>query len=188
VKDKINKLKEVEKKIQNCPLCKLDSIGKLVFGEGDINAKVMFIGEAPGKTEAQTGLPFVGRSGKLLRKLITQIGLLEQEVYITSPVKYLPKRGTPTTSQITHSREHFEKQVKIISPKVMVLLGSTASFAVLGEKIPVMKRHGQAIQKDDRFYFFTIHPAAALRFQKYQGVIKEDFLKLKKLLIKEKIL
>lgn len=172
---KIDALRQIAEEIEGCRLCKKDSIGIAVPGEGNPNAKVMFVGEAPGKTEAATGRPFVGRSGKYLRLLIKNANLKEEEVYITSPVKYLPKRGTPTPAQIEHGRTHFLKQIEVIDPQILVLLGSVAAQGVLGRKIPVMKEHGTT-------YFLTIHPAAALRFTKFRKIIEGDFLRLKKLI------
>src|SRR5690349_2181245 len=124
-------LDALRKEIKACHVCKARSSGEMVFGEGSSDAKVMFIGEAPGHKEAQSGRPFIGRSGKLLRALIEEIGLREDDVYITSPVKYLPDSGTPTISQIEHAKTHFEKQLEIINPKIYILLGATAVFAVL---------------------------------------------------------
>jgi uracil-DNA glycosylase family 4 len=180
--DKTKALEKVAQEIKVCSLCKIDKIGEAVPGEGNADADIVFVGEAPGKTEAQTGRPFVGRSGKLLRSLIQEVGLNEEEVYITSPVKYLPKRGTPTPQDIQHGRIHFLKQLDIIEPKIIVLLGSVAVQGVLGEKVPVMKKHGTTIQRDNRLYFFTLHPAAGLRFAKLKIIIKEDFKTLKDLL------
>lgn len=179
--DKQKEIKKIEKEIENCRICKIGKSGKAVVGEGNINAKIMFVGEAPGKNESKTGRPFIGRSGKLLRGFITQnLGLKESDVYITSPVKYLPNRGTPTTADIKHGNIHFLKQVKIINPKIMVLLGSTAAFAVLDEKIPVLKRHGGIIKRGNVDYFLTLHPAAVLRFPgKFKRIYEEDFKKLK---------
>lgn len=142
----------------------------------------MFIGEAPGRTEAEAGRPFVGRSGKLLRKLIADVGLREEDVYITSPVKYLPVYITPKPLDIAHGKTHLDKQIHIIDPKIIVLLGNTAIQGVLGRKIAVMKEHGTIMKESNRTYFITVHPAAAIRFQKFRPIIEEDFKKLKKLL------
>src|SRR5581483_12509208 len=89
-------LDKIAKEIENCQVCQEDKIGIAVPGEGDPDADIVFLGEAPGKQEAQTGRPFIGRSGKLLRIVIKDAGIKEEDVYITSAVKYLPKRGTPT--------------------------------------------------------------------------------------------
>lgn len=179
---KQKELNEIKKQVETCPTCQQDSIGIAVFGEGNINAKIMFVGEAPGKNEAKIGRPFIGRSGKLLRKCIQDVGLHEENVYITSPVKYLPKRGTPSKQQIYHAKTHFDKQVQLINPQVIILLGKTAIYAVLEEDIPVLARHGEVILKNNRIYLITIHPSAALRFPKYKSIIIEDFNKIKSII------
>lgn len=177
--DKQAKLDVITQQIEECELCKIDKVGKAVPGEGNPDADVVFIGEAPGKTEAATGRPFIGRSGKLLRKLIAEAGLTDDEVYITSPVKRLPTYVTPKPADIAHGKVHLDAQLAVIEPKVIVMLGSVAAQALLGEKIPVSTRHGEIIEKDGRKYFVTVHPAAALRFTKMRNLLLEDFKKLK---------
>ncbi len=175
-------LKEIIKEIAACTICPLGKSGKPVPGEGNPNADIVFIGEAPGRQEALTGRPFIGRSGKLLRSLIREAGLREEDVYITSPVKYLPDRGTPTPRDIAHGRIHLAKQLQIINPKVIVLLGNTAIQGVLEQKIPITREHGNIIEKDGKKYFLTFHPSAGLRFPPIKEKIKEDFKKLKKII------
>jgi len=175
-------LNKIAKEIEKCGICKKGKSGKAVAGEGNPDAKIVFIGEAPGKQEAETGRPFVGRSGKLLRSLITEIGLKEKDVYITSPVKYLPDRGTPSKKDIAHGKIHFDKQLAIINPKIVVLLGSVAAQGVLNEKIPINKMHGEVIERNRKKYMITFHPAAALRFPPLKEKLKKDFRKLKLLL------
>src|SRR2546425_9448635 len=106
--DKQTQLDKISKEIELCKVCKVGKTGKAVPGEGNPDAKIVFLGEAPGKKEAETGRPFVGRSGQLLRSLIKEVGLKEDEVYITSPVKYLPLRGTPTPQDIAHGKTHLD--------------------------------------------------------------------------------
>lgn len=181
---KQQQLDQIAKEIENCDICKEDKIGVAVPGEGNPDADIVFIGEAPGKTEARTGRPFVGRSGQLLRGLIREIGLDdEKDVYITSPVKYLPERGTPTSEDIAHGRIHLMKQFAVIQPKVVVLMGRVAAEGVLEKKVAVVKERGQIIENREGIkYFLTYHPAAALRFPvKFKGVLKEDFKKVKEL-------
>lgn len=182
---KQQQLHRIAKEIENCAVCREGKTGKAVPGEGNPDADIVFIGEAPGRQEAATGRPFVGRSGQLLRSFIREIGLDDQkDVYITSPVKYLPTRGTPNSQQIAHGREHLMQQLKIIQPKVVVLLGRVAAEGVLQSKISVVKNRGTVIaQKNGTQYFLTYHPAVALRFpQKFKPVLKEDFLKIKQLI------
>ncbi len=181
---KQEQLDQITKEIENCAICKKDKIGVAVPGEGNPDADIVFIGEAPGKTEAKTGRPFIGRSGQLLRGLIREIGLDdEKDVYITSPVKYLPERGTPTSEEIAHGRTHLMKQFAVIQPKFVVLLGRVAAEGVLEKKVFVTKDRGQVIEEKDGIrYFLTYHPAAALRFPvKFKPTLKEDFLKVKEL-------
>ncbi len=175
-------LEKIAQEISVCKICKRASLGVPVPGEGNPNAKIAFIGEAPGKTEAATGRPFVGRSGKLLRACIQELGLDDLKgVYITSTVKYLPKAGTPDKKQIVHGMAHLEKQLEIIDPKIIVLLGATAGFGVLGEPIPVAKMHGKVLDREGKRYFISYHPAAILRFPKLKKFFLSDFRKLKKL-------
>jgi uracil-DNA glycosylase family 4 len=178
----VNKQKELDKialEIESCKICKIGKSGKAVVGEGSADAKIVFIGEAPGRNEAVIGRPFIGRSGKYLRSMIDSIGLKESEVYITSPVKYLPDRGTPTSEDIAHGKIHLDKQLEVIKPKLVVLLGRVAAEGVLGKKVFVIKEHGQIIDKQDSAqYFLTLHPAAVMRFQKNRPLFEADFKKL----------
>lgn len=182
MQNKAEKLQEIALEIEVCETCKIGKHGKAVAGEGNPDAKVMFVGEAPGRTEAETGRPFVGRSGKLLRKLIERAGLREKEVYITSPVKYLPDYITPKPSDIEHGFTHFGKQIEIIDPKIIVLLGRVACLAVLKKNISVVLRHGEIVEENGRKYYITVHPAAALRFKKMKALLEEDFKALQQLI------
>ncbi|MDE2590697.1 MAG: uracil-DNA glycosylase [Patescibacteria group bacterium] len=177
-------LDTIANEIVHCKTCKEHSIGKAVPGEGSPDARVMFVGEAPGKLEAETGRPFIGRSGKLLRAMIGDSGMLEKDVYITSPVKYLPTYKTPNSEDIAHGKTHIDKQIAVINPQIIVLLGSVAIQAVLGEKIPVLSRHGTIVEKNGRTYFLTMHPAAVLRNPTLSKTFAQDFTKLKNLLAK----
>jgi DNA polymerase len=178
---KARTLERIGQEIEHCKICKAGKSGKAVPGEGNPEAAIVFMGEAPGKTEAQTGRPFIGRSGKLLRGLILDAGLDEEDVFIMSPVKYLPDRGTPTKSDITHGMIHTKRQLEVIDPKLIVLLGSVATQGVLGEKIPVTKRHGEILERNGKQYMVTFHPAAALRFPSLREDLMKDFEKLKTL-------
>lgn len=175
-------LDAIAAEIVKCKLCKVGTTGLSVPGEGDANADVVFIGEAPGKNEAKTGKPFIGRAGKILRSGIASIALKDEDVYITSPVKYLPIQGTPSLQQIEHGKVHLFAQLDIINPKVVVLLGRVAVLAVLGEAVPMTKVHGKILKKDDRTYFFMLHPAAPLYSPKLLAEFMNDFKKLKTIL------
>lgn len=183
-------LDQIAQEIALCTACKVGKIGKAVPGEGDPNAKIVFIGEAPGRTEGETGKPFIGRSGQYLTKLIESIGLNRKDVFITSPVKYFPviKRtnGTvigraPTDAEIAHGKTHLFRQLNVIKPKIIVLLGRVAAVALLGKSPMISQAHGTSITQDRRKYFITYHPAAAIRFKKFKPLIESDFKKFKRL-------
>lgn len=178
MKDKNVLLEKIAREILRCQICKSTGNGKAVPGEGSSRAKIIFVGEAPGKEEAKVGRPFVGRSGKLLRSLIQKIGLREKGIYITSPVKYLPKRGTPAKKDVDHGRSHLLKQLQVINPKIIVLLGRVAALALLEREAKVRKEHGKFLKKGGRTYFLTFHPAAALRSSTVKRLFAKDFQKL----------
>ena len=175
-------LRKIAKEIENCKTCRQGKTGKAVAGEGNPNAKIVFIGEAPGKTEAETGRPFVGRAGKLLRLIIKDIGIDEKDVFIANPVKYLPLKGTPSASDMKHGMTHLEKQLMIINPKIIVLLGRVAIHSVLDSKISVKNDHGKVVEKDGIRHLLVFHPSAALRFPPLKKLVVEDLGKLKKLI------
>ena len=177
-------LDEITKEIEQCEVCKQGKIGVAVSGEGNPDADVVFIGEAPGKKEAETGRPFIGRSGQLLRSLIRDVLGLDdlKDVYITSPVKYLPIKITPKPAEIAHGKTHLDKQLAIVDPKIVVLMGGVAAQGVLGEKVAVKTEHGKVLERNGNRYFITVHPAAGLRFPPLLETFKQDFQKLREVL------
>jgi DNA polymerase len=175
-------LHRIAREIAACRVCKRGCTGLPVPGEGSAFAHVVFVGEAPGKEESKTGRPFVGRSGKLLRQAIRDIGLDDREVFITSPVHYLPLRGTPDRDMVLHGREHLFRQLEVIRPEVVVLLGKTACLALLDRTVEVAKEHGTIVKSDGRSCFITLHPAYALRFPIGREQFLEDFRKLRRML------
>jgi len=174
-KEKKQKLLElIAEEIEQCKICKKNTIGKSVPGEGNPDADIMFIGEAPGKNEAETGRPFVGRAGKMLREGIAMLGLNDWDVYITSPVKRLPIHTTPIAEEVAHGKTHLLKQFDVIEPKIIVLLGRVAALAMLDKDISVMKEHGKVLRRPDgRLYMIMMHPAAPL----YSGNLREAYFK-----------
>jgi uracil-DNA glycosylase len=181
----MSKQKELDKiaaQIGACKPCRKGKVGLPVPGEGNPDADIVFVGEAPGKQESLIGRPFVGRSGKLLRGLIAQAGLRELDVFITSPVKYLPKHVTPKPDEIAHGREHLNAQLKIIKPKLVVIMGRVACLAVLERNCSVASEHGKIIEsRNGTDYFLSYHPAAALHAPNLRPALVADFKKLKKL-------
>jgi len=174
-------LEKIAREIIACARCKKDGTGKAVPGEGSPSAQIFFVGEAPGKEEAKVGRPFVGRSGKFLRDNIRKIGIDEDNIFITSPGHYLPLRRTPSKETILHGRTHLLRQVKIIDPRIMVLLGNTACIAMLGGKVEIASEHGTLIERNGRKFFITFHPAYAMRFPEGRKLFLRDFQKLKKI-------
>jgi DNA polymerase len=174
-------LEAIAEEIAQCRSCRRNKVGKPVPGEGNPDADIVFIGEAPGKQEAASGRPFVGRAGKLLRSMIRKAGLKEEDVYITSPVKYLPKHVTPTPAEVAHGRKHLMQQFEVIQPKIVVLLGRVAALAVLKKNISVAKERGTLIEQDGRKYFIVYHPAAILYSRRLETDLEKDFRALKKM-------
>ena len=121
----MKKLKKMIGSIKNCEL--KNSANKMVFSDGNLNAKIMFVGEGPGAQEDQEGLPFVGRAGKLLDKMLESINLNRKKVYISNVVNYRPpKNRRPTDQEIERYYPFLKLHIEIINPKILVLLGSTA--------------------------------------------------------------
>ena len=172
-------LEKIAKEIEKCKECKKDKFGLPVPGEGNSRAKIMFIGESPGSNEAKVGKPFVGRSGKFLTELLNSIGIKREDVFITSPVKYHQGKRNLEISEIKHGAKHLIKQIEVIKPKIIVLLGNVAIKATLDKGIKATENHGKLIEKK---YFITFHPAAAIRFPKIKDLIKKDFENLKQII------
>lgn len=177
-------LKRIEKEVAKCKLCKKNKFGLPVPGEGNPYAKIMFIGEAPGIEESKIGKPFVGRAGKFLNKLLELIKVKRSGVFLTSPLKYYPGKRSIRNWEIEHGKFHLKKQIEVIQPKIIVLLGNVAIKASLGRNYKVSKIHGKLIKKDNTLYYPTFHPSAAMRFPKIKELTIKDFIKLKKIISK----
>lgn len=153
----------------------------IVFGEGNADANLMFIGEAPGEEEDKQGKPFVGRSGQLLNKALKHVKINREDVYITNVLKCRPPNNrTPLPNEMESDKALFlDKQIKIIQPKIIVTLGSIASNALIGHPIQITKIHGTAIQKDNFIIIPIYHPAYVLRNQTLLSSWVEDLEKIK---------
>ena len=176
-------LEKLHEAIRNCTLCPLhETRTNAVPGEGPVTSSVMFVGEAPGAKEDESGRPFVGRSGDFLTTLIQEIGLSRNSVFITSILKSRPPRNrAPTKNEIRACMNYLERQIEIIKPQVIVLLGGVAISSLIGPW-KVSDAHGRFYEDEGRTYFMTYHPAAALRFPKVKTAMREDFqILLKKL-------
>jgi len=150
----------------------------LVFGEGDINSPVMFIGEAPGKNEDLEKRPFVGRSGQLINKNLEKIGWKREDVYITNIVKKRPPLNRdPNEKEIEGFKPYLTKQIEIINPKIIVPLGRFATNYFL-PTVKISVDQGKISEIDGRKIFPMFHPAAALRGTKVMKQFEASFKKL----------
>ena len=167
--DKAKKLEKLKKSISNIKNCELKkNATKIVFADGNPKAKIMLIGEGPGSNEDLEGLPFVGRAGALLDKMLASIDLNRKNVYITNVVNYRPPENRrPTEEEITKYLPYLKKHIEIINPKILVLLGSTALNALVGNEVVISKARGQWIEKQfgecKTFVIITFHPAFLMR-------------------------
>lgn len=154
-----------------------------VPGEGNPDAQIMFIGEAPGQVEDSTGRPFVGQSGQLMRKsLFETTGIKPEEVFITNIVKFRPPDNRdPFDNEIAACADWLDRQIKIISPKIIVTLGRF-SMAKFIPGVTISQIHGIARYYNELIIFPMYHPAAALRGTSMMNAFKDDFAKLKNLL------
>lgn len=173
-------LAEDIRKCTACPLWKNTTLA--VPGDGPKDAKIMLVSEAPGEEEDRQGLPFVGRSGKFLDKMLEVAGLDRRKVFITNTVKHRPPQNrTPKASEIKTCQELWlEKQIDILKPRLIIVLGNVA-LKTLTNETSVEKLHGKVIEKDAQKYFVTYHPSAALRFPETSKKMEDDFKKLKKI-------
>jgi len=158
----------------------------LVFSDGNKDAKVMIIGEAPGRTEDKLQKPFVGRAGKLLDSLLESINLNRSKVYITNVVNYRPnKNRKPTAEEINEFKKLLFKHIEIISPKCILLLGATAVRAVLNHVGSLKEIRGKwknlKIINNSYDIITTLHPAFLLRQPKQRKYVLKDLMQLKKL-------
>ena len=167
--DKAEALNRLKKSIQNIKDCSLkDSATNIVFSDGNPKAKIMLIGEAPGASEDQEGLPFVGRAGALLDKMLASINLDRKKVYISNIVNYRPPDNRrPTDEEIKRYLPFISKHIEIINPKILVLLGSTAMNALIGNEVVISKMRGKWIEKkfgnSKTSVIITFHPAFLMR-------------------------
>ncbi len=164
--EKLEKLKKSISDIKNCELKK--SATNIVFADGNPKAKIMIIGEGPGSNEDQEGVPFVGRAGALLDKMLASIDLNRKNVYITNVVNYRPPENRrPTEKEIAKYLPYLKKHIEIINPKILVLLGSTALNALIGNEVVISKARGKWIEKQfgecKTSVIITFHPAFLMR-------------------------
>jgi DNA polymerase len=178
----LDKLKEQARKCHLCELSK--SRTHVVFGEGNPQADIMFIGEGPGATEDSMGRPFVGRSGELLTKMIENVLLIKrEETYIANIVKCRPPGNrTPTPTEAHTCQPFLMKQIEIIKPKLIMTLGGTAYHYMTGDDTGITKVRGTVIKKDGYILIPTYHPSFLLRNPSAKKEVFEDLKKAKALM------
>lgn len=156
---------ELEQSIINCKKCKLcQNRTNIVFGTGNKNADLMFIGEGPGADEDKEGEPFVGKAGKLMNEAFKGLGINREEVYIANIVKCRPPSNrVPEEDEAVACLNYLRNQVILVKPKIIVLLGSTALKNILGKEYGITNARGKWIEKKGIMYMPTWHPAALLR-------------------------
>ena len=166
-------------KCKKCRLCETRT--NVVFGYGNPLAEVMFVGEGPGEQEDIQGKPFVGRSGKLLDKMLSEIGLSREEnIYIANIVKCRPpKNRDPLPEEQEMCINWLRNQTALLKPKLIVAVGRIAAMKIIDDKIKITKDHGKFYKKGNILFMPTIHPAAILRNPKQKILVEEDFLNLK---------
>ena len=167
--DKIDNLERLKKSIQSIKNCSLKENAKnMVFSDGNPRSKIMLIGEAPGANEDEEALPFVGRAGALLDKMLSAINLDRKKVYISNIVNYRPPDNRrPTDEEVKRYLPFITKHIEIINPKIIVLLGSTAMNALIGKEVVISKMRGKWIEKKfgncKASVIITFHPAFLIR-------------------------
>jgi DNA polymerase len=184
-------LEQVAAEAATCTRCDLHrSRTQVVFGQGDPHADLMFVGEAPGFHEDRQGLPFVGPSGQLLNRLLGDIGLRREDVYICNVVKSRPPRNRdPQPEEIAACRPWLDAQIRLVDPKVVVTLGNFAAKTLLETTTGITRLRGRTFPFQGRVLLPTFHPAAALHAEGRRSAgpspleaMEEDFQTLAKLL------
>ncbi len=172
-------LKEACYKCNKCGLCETRT--NLVFGVGNPNAEVMFIGEGPGEQEDLKGEPFVGRGGQLLDKMLAVVDLdRNKNIYIGNMVKCRPpKNRDPKPEEQEQCIFWLRNQVKLIKPKIIVCLGRISAMKVIKPDIKITKEHGIFFERNGTLMMATLHPAALLRNPNNKPAAMEDYFKLR---------
>jgi DNA polymerase len=168
-----------------CPLKAVRT--KLVFGAGNANADLMFVGEAPGANEDKQGLPFVGRAGKLLDDLLAEVGIQRSDTFVTNVICCRPPGNRdPLPEEIEACKPYLFRKIELIEPKVICTLGNFATKLLTGDPSGITRVHGRPQEREVGgrvvLLFPIFHPAAALRTDAIKQLLREDFAKLPALL------
>jgi len=177
-----NNWEELEDVVKQCRKCRLcENRKNVVFGVGNREADIMFIGEGPGADEDAQGEPFVGKAGKLMNMAFDMLGIKREEVYIANIVKCRPPNNrNPQDDEAESCLDYLRNQVILVKPKIIVLLGSVALKNILGKEYGITASRGKWLERKGILYMPTWHPAALLRDENK----KIDFIKDLKQVIK----
>jgi len=172
-------LEKIAEEVRGCPLCKLAMTRKnAVPGEGQLSAKIMFIGEAPGRSEDEEGRPFVGAAGRILNDLMKKVGIERSQVFITNIVKCRPPNNrVPKEDELNACRPYLDRQIALIKPEVICILGRTAYSSLLGGS-SITANRGKIIKRAGQKYFLTFHPAAVIYNKGLLSALEADLKKL----------
>ena len=178
---KQDSLERIRANMGDCRRCKLCEHRKqIVYGTGNPRADLVFVGEAPGANEDEQGLPFVGRAGKLLNRLIEFVGMKREEVYICNIIKCRPPGNrAPEKDEIASCRPFVFRQISVICPRLICCLGSPALKTMVPVKEGITKVRGQFFDFQNTKLMATFHPAYILRNPREEGKIREDFVKIR---------
>ena len=169
---------ELQKQCESCQRCELwKTRTHAVFGMGDPQAEVLFVGEAPGASEDEQGKPFVGRAGQLLDDMLRMIGLRRESIYITNSIKCRPpKNRDPLSEEKDACAGYLQRQLQMMQPKIIVCLGRISAAEMIRSDFRITQEHGQFFERDGRLMMAIYHPAALLRDP---GKKPETFVDLK---------
>lgn len=173
---------DLEKSILECKKCRLcTNRTNIVFGQGNKNARLMFIGEGPGADEDKQGIPFVGKAGQLMNNAFQALEINREDVYIANIVKCRPPSNrVPEDDEVQTCLNYLRNQVILIKPKIIVLLGSTALKNILGKEYGITAVRGNWMEKNGIKYMPTWHPAALLRDENKKIEFWQDLKEAKK--------
>ena len=181
-----SELKSLQIVVSNCTKCELHKTrNKTVFGDGSESAKILFIGEAPGRDEDKEGKPFVGRAGKLLTEILAAINLERRDVYIANTVKCRPPNNrNPSSEEVNFCADYLEKQIELINPKVIVLLGKVAADRVIKNESSMaeLRKRTFFLESKNIPIIVFYHPAYLLRNPVEKRKVWEDLIYLKSIL------
>lgn len=179
--DNTEKFAELAKECSNCGKCDLAvTRNNLVFGVGNCNSDIMFIGEGPGEREDIEGEPFVGKAGQLLDVMLQLIGLDRKDIYITNVVKCRPPQNRdPRPEECSACKDWLDRQIEIINPKIIVCLGRIAATRLISEDFKITRERGRWFYFDGRKYIATYHPSFLLRDETKRPEAFSDFREIR---------